>query len=160
MDSGSSSPLLLIWRCKHALRRQSRGVERISHAVGWLSYDSETRTIADYRCAYNAATNQSTVASSFYDHCTGILHFLKLLEHALNEVAVPHPIFFEFDRFRNTIAADTTIFRLQQLLSEFPATHHDATGVMLYLVHNAADQSVISDGITDETTYNNNPLRN
>jgi IS4 transposase len=45
------------------------------------------------------------------------------------------------------------IFRLQQLLSEFEATHDNASGVMLYLVHNVTEQSVVSDEITDETTH-------
>jgi len=58
------------------------------------------------------------------------------------------------------IAADATIFRLQQLLTEFEATHDDASGVMLYLVHNVTDQSVISDEITEETTHESTPLRN
>ena len=123
-------------------------------AVGF-AVGGETRSIADYRRAYNAATNQSIVASSFYDRFTENLHDLlsELLEHALEEVAVPHHVSPEFDRFRDVIAADATIFRLQQLLSEFQATHHDASGVMLYLVHNVIDQSVISDEITDETTH-------
>ena len=123
-------------------------------AVGF-AVGGETRSIADYRRAYNAATNQSIVASSFYDRFTENLHDLlsDLLAHALEEVAVPHHVSPEFDRCRDVIAADATIFRLQQLLSEFQATHHDASGVMLYLVHNVTDQSVISDEITDETTH-------
>ena len=38
-------------------------------AVGF-AVGGETRSIADYRRAYNAATNQSAVASSFYDRFT------------------------------------------------------------------------------------------
>jgi IS4 transposase len=123
-------------------------------AVGF-AVGGETRSIAEYRRAYNAATNQSIVASSFYDRFTEELEELlsTLLEHALEQVAVPHHVSPEFDRFRDVIAADATIFRLQQLLSEFQATHHDASGVMLYLVHNVTDQSVISSEITDETTH-------
>ena len=122
----------------------------VGFAVG-----GEARSIADYRRAYNAATNQSIVASSFYDRFTENLEQLlsKLLEHALDEVAVPHHVSPKFDRFRDVIAADATIFRLQQLLSEFEASHDNASGVMLYLVHNVTDQSVISDEITDETTH-------
>jgi len=123
-------------------------------AVGF-AVGGETRSIADYRRAYNAATIQSIVASSFYDSFTENLQNLlsDLLEHALDEVAVPHHVSPEFDRFRDVIAADATIFRLQQLLAEFQATHDDASGVMLYLVHNVTDQSVISDEITDEITH-------
>ena len=123
-------------------------------AVGF-AVGGETRSIADYRRAYNAATNQSIAASSFYDRFTENFEQLlsQLLEHALDQVAVPHHVSPEFDRFRDVIAADATIFRLQQLLSEFEATHDDASGVMLYLVHNVTDQSVISEKITDETTH-------
>ena len=123
-------------------------------AVGF-AVGGETRSIADYRRAYNAATNQSIAPSSFYDRFTENLHDLlsELLEHALDEVAVPHNVSPAFDRFRDVIAADATIFRLQQHLSEFEASHDDASGVMLYLVHNVTEQSVISDEITDETTH-------
>jgi putative transposase len=123
-------------------------------AVGF-AVGGETRSIADYRRAYNAATNQSIAPSSFYDRFTENLHNLlsELLEHALDEVAVPHHVSPAFDRFRDVIAADATIFRLQQHLSEFEASHDDASGVMLYLVHNVTEQSVISDEITDETTH-------
>lgn len=114
-------------------------------AVGF-AIGGETRSIADYRRAYNAATNQSVVASSFYDRFTENLQDLlsRLLEHALDQVAVPHHVSPEFDRFRDVIAADATVFRLQQLLAEFEATHDNASGVMLYLVHNVTEQWVIS----------------
>ena len=67
----------------------------------------EPRSIADYRRTDNAATNQSIVASSFYDRFTENLHDLlsELLEHALDEVAVPHHV-----------------------SPEFQATHDDASG--------------------------------
>ena len=95
-----------------------------SLAVGF-AVGGETRSIADYRRAYNAATNQSIAASSFYDRFTENLQELlsTLLEHVLEEVAVPHHVSPKFDRFRDVIAADATIFRLQQLLSEFEASH-------------------------------------
>lgn len=123
-------------------------------AVGF-AVGGETRSIAGYRRAYNAATNQAIAASSFYDRFTEQFHDLlaQLLDHALDEVAVPQHVSPEFDRFRDVIAADATIFRLQQHLSEFEATHDNASGVMLYLVHNVTEQSVISDEITDETTH-------
>jgi hypothetical protein len=56
------------------------------------------------------------------------------------------------------IAADATIFRLQQHLSEFEASHDDASGVILYLVHNVTEQSVIFDEIIDETTHESIPF--
>ncbi len=120
-----------------------------------------TRSIADYRRAYNAATNQSIVASGFYDRFTESFRDLlsRLLEHALDEVAVPHHVSPEFDRFRDVSAVGATIFRLQRLLSEFEATQDNASGVMLYLVHNVTEQSVISDEITNETTHESTLLK-
>jgi hypothetical protein len=68
----------------------------------------------------------------------------QLFEHALEEVAVPHHVTPEFGRFSEIIAADATIFRLQQFLAGFDATHQEQSGVMLYLVHSVTEQSVIS----------------
>jgi len=115
----------------------------------------EARSIADYRRAYELATDHSLAPSSFYDRFTEELALLlsDLLDHAVEEVAVPHHVSPAFGRFRDVIAADATIFRLQRLLSEFEATHDEASGAMVYLVHNISDQSVISAEITDETTH-------
>jgi hypothetical protein len=89
-------------------------------AVGF-AVGGETRFIADYRRAYNAATNQSVVASSFYDRFTESLQNLpsRLPEHALDEVAVPHHVSPGFDRFTDMITDDATISRLQQLYRKF-----------------------------------------
>lgn len=51
-------------------------------------------------------SNPVTIAaSSFYNRFTENLQQLlsELLEHALDEVAVPHPVSPEFDRFRDVI---------------------------------------------------------
>lgn len=76
-------------------------------AVGF-AVDDEIRFIAEDRRTYNAATNRSIVASSFYDRFTENFQSLlsRLLEHALDEVAVPHHVSPAFDRFRDVIAAD------------------------------------------------------
>jgi hypothetical protein len=107
----------------------------------------EARSIADYRRSYELVTDHSVAASSFYDRFTENLTQLlsDLLDHAIEEVAVPHHITTSFGRFRDVIAADAAIFRLKRLLSEFEATHDGDSGAMLYLVHNISDQSVISD---------------
>jgi len=76
-----------------------------------------------------------------------------LLNHAVEEVAVPHHVTPAFGRFRDVIAAGATIFRLTRLLEAFEASHDDASGAMLYLVHNISEQSVISAEITDEITH-------
>ncbi|MFB6295304.1 MAG: IS4 family transposase, partial [Halobacteriales archaeon] len=115
----------------------------------------EARSIAGYRRAYNMATGHSVVASSFYDRFTEELADLlrDLLDHAIEEVAVPQTVAPAFDRFRDVVAADATIVRLHRYLSAFQATHHDESGLQLYLVHNVTEQSVISSEITDERTH-------
>jgi IS4 transposase len=122
----------------------------IGFAVG-----GEARSVAGYRRAYELATDESIAPSSFYDRFTEELADLlrDLLDHAVEEVAVPHHVTPAFDRFRDVIAADATVFRLHRLLSEFKATHEDQSGVQLFLVHNLTEQSVISSEITDERTH-------
>ena len=115
----------------------------------------EARSIAGYRRAYELATDQSVAASSFYDRFTEALAALlrDLLDHAVEEVAVPHTVAPAFDRFRDVIVADATVVRLIRFLSAFPATHPGVSGIKLYLVHNVTAQSVISNEITDEWTH-------
>jgi IS4 transposase len=117
--------------------------------------DGEARSIAGYRRSYELATNQSVAPSSFYDRFSDQLADLlrDLLDHAVEEVAVPHHVAPVFQRFRDVMVADATVFRLHRLLSEFQATHDDQSGAMLYLVHNITDQSVISPEITDERVH-------
>ncbi|MFC7142915.1 IS4 family transposase [Halosimplex aquaticum] len=117
--------------------------------------NGEARSIAGYRRSYELATNQSVAPSSFYDRFSDQLADLlrDLLDHAVEEVAVPHHVAPAFQRFRDVMVADATVFRLHRLLSEFEATHDDQSGAMLYLVHNITDQSVISTEITDERVH-------
>ncbi|EMA48184.1 IS4 family transposase [Halococcus salifodinae] len=115
----------------------------------------EARSVAGYRRAYEAATDHSVYPSNFYDRFTEELATLlrDLLDHAVEEVAVPHTLIPAFEQFRDVIAVDATIVRLCRFLSEFKATHENESGLTLYLVHNVTEQSVISDEITDETTH-------
>ena len=61
----------------------------------------EARTIAGFQRAYSTATNQTVARSSFYDRFTPTLEALlsDLLEHALEEVAVPHTIAPQLELF-------------------------------------------------------------
>ena len=121
----------------------------------------EARSIAGYRRAYEAATNQTIAPSSFYDRFTEPLAGLlrDLLDHAVEEVAVPHTIAPGFEQFREIVAIDATVVRLHRFLSEFQATHSGESGFMLYLVYSVTEQSVISDEITDETTHESTLLK-
>lgn len=122
----------------------------VGFAVG-----GEARSIAAYRRTYNGATGQNLVASSFYDRFTTQLERLlrDLLDHAVEEVAVPHTLAPAFEQFRDVIVADATVVRLHRFLSAFPATHPDVSGIKLYLVHSVTAQSVIARAITDERTH-------
>ncbi len=126
-----------------------------------FAVDGEARTIAGFQRAYSAATNQTVARSSFYDRFTPALATLlsDLLEHALEEVAVPHTIAPQFELFREVLIADATVFRLHRLLSEFPATHADQSGAKLHLVHNATTQTIEQFQLTDECTHESSQLR-
>jgi len=122
----------------------------VGFAVG-----GEARSSAAYRRAYNGAAGQNLVPSSFYDRFTPSLEQLlrDLLDHAVEEVAVPPTIALAFEQFRDVIVADATVVRLHRFLSAFPAAHSDVSGLKLYLVHSVTAQSVIARAITDERTH-------
>ena len=125
-----------------------------------FAVDGEARTIAGFQRAYSAATNQTVARSSFYDRFTPALTALlsDLLEHALEEVAVPHTIAPQFELFREVLIADATVFRLHRLLDEFPATHSDQSGAKLHLVQNASKQTIERFQLTDERTHESSQL--
>ncbi|PHQ44267.1 IS4 family transposase [Halorubrum sp. C3] len=125
-----------------------------------FAVDSEARTIAGFQRADSAATNQTVARSSFYDRFTPALEALlsDLLEHALEEVAVPHTIAPQFELFREVLIADATVFRLHRLLDEFPATYPDQSGAKLHLVQNATKQTIEQFQLTDERIHESSQL--
>jgi putative transposase len=66
-----------------------------------FAVEGEARTIAGFQRVYSAATNQTVARSSFYDRFIPALAALLsgLLEHALEEVAVPHTLALRFELF-------------------------------------------------------------
>ena len=80
----------------------------------------ESRTLAAFRRSYNSTADKTLTAGGFYHRLTPRLaDFLcDLVEQRLDEVAVPHTIADEFDRFRDIIAADGTILRLHEFLAD------------------------------------------
>jgi len=123
--------------------------------IAGFAAGGEARSIAAYRRSYNIVTGHGLCPSSFYDRFTEDVADLlgDLLEHAVEEVAVPHHLSPAFERFRDVVAVDATIVRLHRFLSAFPATHEGVSGLQLYLVHHVTEQSVISAEITDERTH-------
>jgi putative transposase len=77
-----------------------------------------------------------------------------LVEHGLDEVAVPDAVDADIDRFRDVMIADGTVLRLHEFLSdEFQARHEEQAGAKLHLLHNATDETIERIDVTDEKTH-------
>ena len=116
----------------------------------------ESRTLAGFRRSYNSTAEETLTAGGFYHRLTPRLaDFLcDLVEQRLDEVAVPHTISDEFDRFRDIIAADGTILRLHEFLAdEFQPRKGEQGGARLHLLHNVTDQTIEQFSITDEKSH-------
>ena len=80
----------------------------------------ESRSLAAFRRAYNATADKTLSPGGFYQRLTPLFatYLRDLVEFALDEVAVPHTVSDEFDRFRDVIIADATVLRLHRFLRE------------------------------------------
>ena len=119
----------------------------------------ESRTLAGFRRSYNSTADETLTAGGFYQRLTPRLaDFLcDLVEQRLDEVAVPHTISEEFNRFRDIIAADGTILRLHEFLAdEFQPRKGEQGGARLHLLHNVTDQTIDQFSITDEKAHDSN----
>ncbi len=115
----------------------------------------ESRTLAGFRRSYNSTADETLSPSGFYHRLTpSLAEYLRdLVEHGLDEVAVPNAVDADIDRFRDMIA-DGTVFRLHEFLSEeFQARHEEQAGARLHLLHNATDQTIERIDVTDEKTH-------
>jgi endonuclease III-like uncharacterized protein len=65
---------------------------------------SESRTLPGFRRINNSTADETLTTSGFYKQLTQRLadFLLDLVEQRLHEVAVPHTINHEFDRFRDS----------------------------------------------------------
>jgi len=68
----------------------------------------------------DAEAEKTLIAGGLYQRLTPLLaEFpLDLVDASLDEVAVPHTVSDEFDRFRDIVVADGTILRLHEFLSD------------------------------------------
>jgi putative transposase len=77
-----------------------------------------------------------------------------LVEFALDEVAVPHILSNEFDRFRDVMIADATVLRLHRfLVDEFQGLREEQAGAKLHLLHNVIDRTIEKISITGERPH-------
>jgi putative transposase len=116
----------------------------------------ERRTLAGFRRSYNATADKPISPGGFYQRLTpSLAEYLRdLVEHGLDEVAVPEAVDADIDRFRDVMIADGTVLRLHELLSEqFQARHEEQAGAKLHLLHNATDQTIERLDVTDEKTH-------
>ena len=102
----------------------------------------ESRTLAGFRRNYNSTANETISPGGFYHRLTPALaeYLRDLVEHGLDEVAVPNAVDADIDRFRDVMIADGTVLRLHEFLSEqFQARHEEQAGATLHLLHNATN---------------------
>jgi len=116
-----------------------------------------SRTVAGFRRTSNSTADETISPGGFYHRLTPILadYLRDLVEHSLDEVAVPDAVDADIDRFKDVMIADGTVLRLHEFLSEeFKARHEEQAGAKLHLLHNATDQTIDRLDVTDEKPHN------
>lgn len=116
----------------------------------------ESRTLAAFRRAYNATADKPLSPGGFYQRLTPLFaaYLRDLVEFALDEVAVPHTVSDEFDRFRDVMIADATTLRLHRFLrEEYQGLRVEQAGAKLHLLHNVTDQTIKKISITGERPH-------
>jgi len=116
----------------------------------------ESRTLAGFRRCYNSTADETISPGGFYQRLTPTLaeYLRDLVEHGLDEVAVPDAVDADIDRFRDVMIADGTVLRLHEFLSDqFEARHEEQAGAKLHLLHNATEQTIEQLDIANEKTH-------
>ncbi|MCD2201750.1 IS4 family transposase, partial [Halobacterium sp. KA-4] len=116
----------------------------------------ESRTLAGFRRCYNSTADETISPGGFYQRLTPTLaeYLRDLVEHGLDEVAVPNAVDADIDRFRDVMIADGTVLRLHEFLSDqFEARHEEQAGAKLHLLHNATEQTIERLDTANEKTH-------
>jgi putative transposase len=129
-------------------------------AIVWSSVFSfaagESRTLAGFRRSYNATADETLSPGGFHQRLTPTFaeYLRTLVEHGIDEVAVPDVIDVDIDRFRDMMIADGTTLQLHRLLAEeFEPRRGEQGGARLYLLHNVTDQTIDRLSVTDKKTH-------
>nr|CAA28525.1 unnamed protein product [Halobacterium salinarum] len=96
-----------------------------------FGFAQEQRTLAGFRRCYNSTADETISPGGFYQRLTPTLaeYLRDLVEHGLDEVAVPNAVDADIDRFRDVMIADGTVLRLHEFLSDqFEARHEEQAG--------------------------------
>jgi len=115
-----------------------------------------SRTLANFRRSYNSTADKTLSSGGFYQRLTPTLaeYLRDLVEYGLDEVAVPHTVSEEFNRFRDVMIADGTVLRLHELLSEeYEGRREEQAGARLHLLHNVTEQTIDRFSVTDEKRH-------
>jgi len=116
----------------------------------------ESRTLAAFRRSYNSTADEPLSPGGFYQRLTPLFaaYLRDLVEFALDEVAVPHTVSDEFDRFKDVMVADATVLRLHRFLrDEYQGLREEQAGAKLHLLHNVTDQTLETISITGERPH-------
>jgi len=116
----------------------------------------ESRTLAGFRRSYNATADETLSPGGFHQRLTPAFaeYLCDLVEHSIDEVAVPDAVDVDIDRFRDVMIADGTVLRLHRLLSdEFEPRRGEQGGARLHLLHNVTDQTIDRFSVTDEKAH-------
>ena len=116
----------------------------------------ESRTLAGFRRCYNSTADETISPGGFHQRLTPTLaeYLRDLVEHGLDEVAVPDAVDADVNRFRHVMIADGTVLRLHEFLSDqFEARHEEQAGAKLHLLHNATKQTIERIDTADEKAH-------
>ncbi len=80
----------------------------------------ESRTLAGFRRSYNSTADKTLSPDGFYQRLTPTLaeYLCDLVEHGLDEVAVPDTVDVDLSRFNDVMVADGIVLRLHRFLSD------------------------------------------
>ncbi|SDK21951.1 IS4 transposase, partial [Halovenus aranensis] len=116
----------------------------------------ESRTLAGFRRSYNNTADKTLSPGGFYQRLTPTLaeYFRDLVEHGIDEVAVPDTVDNDLSRFRDVMVADGTILRLHRFLADdYKPRRGEQGGARLHLLHNVTDQTIEQFSVTDEKAH-------
>ena len=150
-----TTPTVSAWSNATASSRFRRWCGRFGFATG------ESRTLAAFRHSYNSTADEPFSPGGFYQRLTPLFaaYLRDLVEFALGEVAVPHTVSDEFDRFRDVVA-DATVLRLHRFLrEEYQGLREEQAGAKLHLLHNVTDQTLEKISISDERTHDSTEFK-